>query len=343
MKAMVLKAGGEPFVMETVPDPVAGPGEAVARVLACGAGLTIHHVRAGRVPAEFPRIIGHEITAEIVEAGAGVTGLGVGDPVTAHFYLTCGHCKWCRINRETLCENLRGNVGREIDGGYAEYIKLPARNFIKLPGGLDHRAHPAEIGVICDAIATPFKVLRHARIRPGERVAVFGAGGGVGLHMVMMAAWAHTQVIAVDIATDKLAACRDAGAGETVDASRDNPAEALAELTGGQGVDVAIDFVSSAQTLEAATAALGRGGRLVTLGGSGETFRASAMDMLRKELELIGSRYACRQEIVESLELVARGEVWPVVTEKRPLAEAEAVHELLDKGLVTGRAALLVS
>lgn len=343
MKAMVLEAGGEPFVLKTVPDPVAGPGEAVARVLACGAGLTIHHVRAGRVPANFPRIIGHEITAEIVETGAGVTGLAVGDPVTAHFYLTCGHCKWCRIGRETLCENLRGNVGREIDGGYAEYIKLPARNFIHLPEALDHKTHPAEIGVICDAIATPFKVLRHARIRPGERVAVFGAGGGVGLHMVMMAAWAHTRVIAVDIAADKLAACEQAGADETVDASRDDPAEALAELTGSQGVDVAIDFVSSAQTLEAATAALGRGGRLVTLGGSGEVFRAPAMDMLRKELELIGSRYASRQEIIESLELVARGEVWPVVTEKRPLAEAEAVHELLDKGSVTGRAALLIN
>ncbi len=343
MKAMVLEVGGEPFVPKDLPDPVAGPGEAVARVLACGAGLTIHHVRAGRVSADFPRIIGHEITAEIGETGAGVTELAVGDPVTAHFYLTCGHCKWCRIDRETLCENSLGNVGREIDGGYAEFIKLPMRNFIKLPEALDHRANPAEIGVICDAIATPFKVLRHARIRPGDRVAVFGAGGGVGLHMVMMAAWAHTRVIAIDIAGDKLAACRQAGAGETVDASRDDPAEALAELTSGQGVDVAIDFVSSAQTLEAATAALGRGGRLVTLGGSGEIFRAPAMEMLRKELELIGSRYATRQEIIESLELIARGEIWPIVSEIRPLAEAEAVHELLDKGSVTGRAALIVS
>jgi len=343
MKAMVLEAGGDPFVLKDVPDPMAGPGEAVARVLACGAGLTVHHVRAGRVSADFPRIIGHEITAEIVETGDGVTGLSVGDPVTAHFYLTCGHCKWCRIDRETLCENSRGNVGREIDGGYAEFIKLPARNFIKLPEALDHRTHPAEIGVICDAIATPFKVLRHARIRPGDRVAVFGAGGGVGLHMVMMAAWAHTRVIAVDIAVDKLAACRKAGADEVVDAAHDDPAEALAELTDGHGVDVAIDFVSSAQTLETAAAALGRGGRLVTLGGSGENFRAPAMDMLRKELALIGSRYATRQEIIESLELVARGEIWPIVTEIRPLAEAEAVHELLDKGSVTGRAALIIS
>lgn len=343
MKAMVLHGPNELFTLESVPDPVPAPGEAVARVLACGAGLTVHHVKRGRVAAEFPRIIGHEIAGEIVEAGAGVTALSAGDPVTAYFYLCCGDCKWCRTGREPLCENLKGNIGREIDGGYAEYIKLPAQNFVRLPAALDYRNHPAEISVVCDAIATPVKVLRHARVAPGETVAVFGAGGGVGLHMVMVAAWAHTRVIAVDIATDKFAACRNAGAEEVVDASGGDVAEAFRELTDGRGVDVAIDFVSSASTLEAAMAALGRGGRLVTLGGAGEAFRADARDMLVKELQLIGSRYASRQDVVESLELVARREIWPQVTEKRPLAEAEVVHEMLDKGSVTGRAALLIS
>ena len=88
MKAMILKAPQTPLVLETVPDPVAGPGEAVARVLACGAGLTIHHARAGRQPIKTPRILGHEITGEIVAVGQGVTELKVGDPVTSDFYLT---------------------------------------------------------------------------------------------------------------------------------------------------------------------------------------------------------------------------------------------------------------
>ena len=125
MKAMVLKSKNTPFVLENLPDPKPGAGEAVAKVLACGAGLTIHHTRAGRVPIEYPRIIGHEITGEIVALGQGVTGLKAGDPVTAYFYLTCGECYWCRINRETLCDNFGGYVGRDVDGGYAEYIKLP--------------------------------------------------------------------------------------------------------------------------------------------------------------------------------------------------------------------------
>ena len=136
---MVLREPGKPFVEEEYPDPVPGPGEAVAKVLACGAGLTIHHARMGRVPGvDYPLIIGHEITAVITALGEGVEGLQEGDAVTAHFYVTCGRCKWCLINRETLCENFTGYIGRQVQGAYAEYIKLPARNFIKIPAGLDY-------------------------------------------------------------------------------------------------------------------------------------------------------------------------------------------------------------
>lgn len=344
MKAMLLKAAGAPLVLENVPDPVPGPGEAVARVLACGAGLTVHHARAGRIPLRYPRILGHEITGEIVAVGPGVETLRTGDAVTAYFYLTCGECYWCRVNRETLCDNFGGYVGREVDGGYAEYIKLPAKNFLKLPAGLDWKKYPAEVGVICDAIATPVKVIRRARVTPGDTVAVFGAGGGLGVHMTMVARWAHAKkVIAVDVMASKFETCLKAGADTAVDASEAGVAERLLELTGGRGIDVAIDFVCTNETLEAAFAALGKGGRLVALGGHGSPFQAQPAAMLRKELEIMGSRYATRQEVLDSLELVARGELWPIVTEKVPLGEAETIHQRLDRGLVTGRAALLMS
>ena len=342
MKALVLRGPNAPFELTQVPDPVAGPGEAVARVLACGSGLTIQHVKAGRIAAEFPRIIGHEITGEIVSVGAGVRGLAVGDAVTSYYYLNCGHCRWCLASLEPLCTNSGGNVGRNCDGGYAEYIKLPAHIFIKLPEALDYKAHPAEVGVIMDAIATPWKVLKRARVRAGETVAVVGAGGGVGIHQVMLAKWARARVIAVDVAAEKFEACRKAGADEVVDAARGNVTQALLDLTRGEGVDVVIDYVSSTSTLEAGASALGRRGRLVTLGGAGQPFKASSMDMLLKEQDLLGSRYVTRTEILEALDLVARGEVWPIVTEIRPLAEAEALHARLEQGRITGRAALLI-
>jgi D-arabinose 1-dehydrogenase-like Zn-dependent alcohol dehydrogenase len=343
MKAVLLKAANTPLVLENVPDPIPGPGEAVARVLACGAGLTVHHARAGRVKLEYPRILGHEITGEIVAVGPGVTKVKAGDGVTAYFYLTCGECHWCRVNRETLCDYFRGYVGREVDGGYAEYIKLPANAFLRMPDELDWRKNPAEAAVVCDAIATPLKVTRKARLMPTDTVAVFGAGGGLGIHMLKIARWAHARnVIAVDIMASKFEACVKAGADATVDASEGRVTEQLLELTGGKGIDVAIDFVCSTASAESAFAALGKGGRLVMLGGHGARFTTSPAEMLRKEIELLGSRYASKEEVRESLDLVARGDVWPFVSEKVPFADAETVHGRLEKGLITGRAALIM-
>ena len=343
MKAMLLRGPNVPFELIDRPDPVAGPGEAVARVLACGSGLTIQHAKAGRRRIPFPRIIGHEIAGQIVELGPGVTGFSVGDGVTAYFYLNCGHCRWCLANLEPLCTSGGGNVGFNCDGGYAEYIKLPAHIFIKLPEVLDYKRHPAEIGVITDALATPYKVLRRAHIKPGETVAVIGAGGGLGIHQLMMAKWARARVIAVEIAANKFDACRKAGADAVVDPGNGNVVEALLDLTRGEGVDVVVDYVSSTVTLEAGAKALGRHGRLVTLGGAGQSFHASAMDMLNKEQDFLGSRYVTRTDILEACDLVARGEVFPLVTDVCPLEEAEAVHARVERGEVIGRAALRVA
>lgn len=343
MKAMLLRAPNTPFEMAKVPDPAPGPGEAVAKVFTCGSGLTIQHAKAGRRKIEFPRIIGHEITGEIVALGAGVRSLKVGDAVTSYFYLNCGHCRNCLAQLEPLCDYGGGNVGLECDGGYAEYIKLPAHIFIKYPEALDYKAYPAEMGVITDALATPYKVLRRAEIKPGETVAIFGAGGGIGIHQVMMAKWAKARVIAVETAPDKFDTCRQHGADEVVDARNGHVVEALRELTKGEGVDVAIDYVCTAATLEAGTRALGRRGRLVILGGAAQAFSVPGRDMLTHEQSILGSRYVTRREILDVFDLVARREVWPLVTDLRPLEEAEAVHACVEKGEVTGRAALRIS
>jgi D-arabinose 1-dehydrogenase-like Zn-dependent alcohol dehydrogenase len=229
------------------------------------------------------------------------------------------------------------------DGGYAEYIKLPAHIFIKLPDNLDYKKHPAEIGVVTDALATPYKVLNRARVKPGETVAIFGAGGGVGIHQVMMAKWARARVIAIDVAPSKFEACRHAGAEALIDASCTNVPEALLDLTSGRGVDVVIDYVSTTATLEAGVNVLARRGRLVTLGGAGKTFQVSASDLLYKEQEVLGSRYVTRREILETFDLIARREIWPLVTDIRPLAEAETLHQRVERGEVIGRAALLIN
>ena len=343
MKAMVLKGPNTPFEMMDVPDPVAGPGEAVARVLACGAGLTIQHIKAGRIAADFPRIIGHEITGEIVEAGAGVSGLAVGDAVTAYYYLNCGHCRWCLANLEPLCENSGGNVGRNCDGGYAQYIKLPAHVFIKLPAGPrlqgapggDRRDHRCARHAVQGAQPGPRQGRRDRRgvRRRRRRRHPPGDDGEMGEGAGDRRRCCARQV-------RRLPQGRRRRRGRRLGGRRGAGA---ARSDARAGVDVAIDYVSVTSTLEAGAKALGRRGRLVTLGGAGKSFQASSLDMLLKEQDLLGSRYVTRREILETLDLVARGEVWPLVTDIRPLAEAEALHERLERGEVTGRAALLIS
>jgi D-arabinose 1-dehydrogenase-like Zn-dependent alcohol dehydrogenase len=173
---------------------------------------------------------------------------------------------------------------------------------------------------------------------------VIGAGGGLGVHMLMVARWAHARkVIAVDTKASKFESCLKAGADATIDASDRKVSQQLQELTGGKGVDVVFDFICTKQSIESAIGGMNKGGRLVLLAGNSERFEADGPAIMRKEIEVMGSRYATRQEVIESLELVARGDLWPLVTEKVPYTEAEAIHQRLETGSITGRAALMMA
>ena len=341
MKALILKGPNEPFIFEDVPDPIPQNGEAVAKILACGSGLTIQHVKAGRTKVNFPIIIGHEITAEIIELRGDCGELKIGMPVTAYFYLTCGHCKWCKINRETLCDNFKGYIGRQINGGYAEYISLPAKNFIPIPLSIKYKESPIETGIISDAIATPLKVIKKARIGITDKVGVIGAGGGLGIHMLRMLNLYNVKTIAIETKQIKEKSCRDSGASEFINPNSNSKKEVIEDFTNNSGLDVVIDFVSSKSSLETGTELLGSGGRLVTLGGSGEFFNIDSGNMLLKEIEIIGSRYCSKQEVIDSLNLVSRGLITPLVTEKVSPYQANDLHERIEKGNIIGRAGII--
>ena len=193
MQAMVLHDWQETYRLEERPDPHPGIGEAVMRVRAAGVGLTLVNMRLGRLGGSLPRVMGHELAGEIVEIGEGVTGLAVGDRCAVYFYLTCGRCRWCRGGRETLCENFGGYVGGHRDGGFAEYVCLPAANFLPIPEGLSDEA----AAVATDAVNTNWHCMRErARIDPHDTVLLIGAGGvGVGIHGVQVARLFGARVI----------------------------------------------------------------------------------------------------------------------------------------------------
>jgi propanol-preferring alcohol dehydrogenase len=345
---MVLEQFGAPLKLKDVPVPKISPNEALIRVRVCGAGLTVVIMIAtpGRITA-YPRIPGHEIAGEIVEAGSEVRTFKVGQRVTNHYYLTCGHCRYCRSGRETLCENFRGNVGSGCDGGYAEYVALPERNLVAIPDGVTD----LEAAVAADAIATPYHACHaEAQVGPGDNVLVIGAGGGVGIHMLQMARLCGGRVLAAEIGEEKMALARELGADEVIDARRGELAKQVKALTGGRGVDAAIDMVGSSETLQAALASLAPAGRMVIIGskpksvyGTDPSFTVNPQEFMRQAQEIHGSRYVNNAEIARTLELVKLKRIKAVVKRTFPLEQAEQVHELLRKNAIAGRAALIVS
>ncbi|MFL5418356.1 MAG: alcohol dehydrogenase catalytic domain-containing protein [Myxococcales bacterium] len=348
MRAMVLRELGGPVRLETVPVPALAPDGALVRVRATGVGLTVVIMTANPgVVTSFPRIPGHEIAGEVVEVGSLVRNVKKGDRVACHFYLTCHACSYCRSGRETLCRNFGGYLGMAVDGGYAELVSVPALNLCKIPDGVSD----LEAAVATDALATPLHACREeARIGPGDRVLVVGAGGGVGIHAVQVAKLCGGWVLGADVTDEKLEMVKSVGGDAVVDARRGDLAKLTLEQTSGQGVDAAIDFVASAETLEACIRALAPGGRLVIVGNRPQAvfkkdpaFRVDAGLMLRKMLEIHGSRYVSLAELATTLELLRTKRLKAVVTRTFPLEEAETAHQLLRDNAVVGRAALVVS
>jgi propanol-preferring alcohol dehydrogenase len=344
---MLLNELGGPVTLAEVDKPAVGPTDALVRVRAAGVGLTILIMKStpGLV-TEYPRILGHEVAGEIVDIGNNVTHVKIGDRVVCHFYLTCKACRFCRSGRETLCENFGGYVGMACDGGYAEYMRVPALNLCRLPEEVDF----ADASIISDAIATPYHACREeAKVGPGDDVLVIGAGGGVGIHAVQMAKLCGGRVLAADISREKLEMAQTLGADEIIDCSVSELTGQVLEHTGGKGVDAVLDFVASRATLEAAFAGLAVGGRLVVLGyrppevfGTSPTFNVDPIAVLRRGIEIRGSRYVSMAELIQTLEIVKQGKIKPVVTRTFALEEAEKAHQLLERNKITGRAALIL-
>ena len=338
MDAMVVPSWGEASRLEERPQPAPGPGEALMKVRAAGVGLTLLNMRSGRSGGTAPRIMGHELGGDIVSVGDGVGNVKAGDRCTVYFYLTCGHCRWCRGGRETLCENHGGYVGVHRDGGFADYVCLPAENFLRIPDGLDYES----AAIAADAVNTNWHCMRErARLNPHDTVLLIGAGGGVGIHGVQVAKLFGARVIAADVSDEKLQLAREWGADETINVNAvDNLAAEAKRLTDGRGVDAAVDYAGYGPTFQAAIESLGTAGRAVIIGaGQGDvTFNGSGL--IGGEYVITGSRHSTRAEFIETLEIMARGLVKPVVGRRVHFTEVESLFDDIIAQTLLGRGAL---
>jgi propanol-preferring alcohol dehydrogenase len=339
MKAGRIHRWGGELVIEDVPEPEPGAGEVLVEVIACGVGLTVLNYMRGDLgddPADLPRVPGHELVGRIVEVGPGIESERKGELVAAFFYLFCGSCPRCLAGEEDLCDNLAGFVGVQRDGGYAELVSLPARNAIKLPDGID----PVLATVINDAVATPVHVAHLARIRPGQRVAVVAAGGGLGMHAVQVAGVYGAEVAGLDVTQDKLAYLDEELGVFPVDSS-DFASIELPEAWGGKA-DVVIDFLGREEGLRWALGALARDGRLVTLTAFRDRqFSVSSRELVLSQLSILGSRYATRSQFDFAARLVAGGRVRPVIGRQERIERVSEIHDDLQAGRLLGRGALV--
>jgi propanol-preferring alcohol dehydrogenase len=334
MRAAVLDHFGGDVRMLDVPRPDPGPGAVRVRVAGCGVGLTLERARTGSLGGSAPRTVGHEFAGVVDAVGPGVTRWVEGDRVTTSFYLTCGECRMCVAGRETLCSEFGGFVGCHIDGGLAEYAVVPARNLVRVPRAVSL----AEAGIVADAIATPFHVMnQRAHVAPGTRVAVIGAGGGVGVHMVAMARVFGGEVIAVERDPAKAESLRDVGASSVFVPRGEDWARSFIDEVGGP-VDVCIDMVASTSTLSNGVAVVGRGGKLVVVGfQDGATLGLDPKVLLLEEVSVTGSRYATRNEIASSLDLVASGQMGITIGARFDLGDTPEAYRAMQENRAFGR------
>ena len=340
MEAVVLEKFGAAshLVAKTVPDPRPGSREVLVRVRACG--VCYHDVinRRGSLPrTAVPAILGHEVAGEIVALGPDVTSWAIGDRIATLQRLSCGRCPSCDAGRPSLCKRDNRFFGEELAGGYASLMVAPIAGIARVPDGMEWEV----AATVCCTAGTAVHVVRtRGRIQRGETVLVTGASGGVGLQVVQLAGLDGARVLAVTSSAAKIGALLDAGADEVIVAPDLAFAADARRLTGGEGVNVAVEIVGSAtfaQTLKA----MAPGGRVIVVGNlESGTIDLNPGLVIVKELEILGAYATTQAELQTALELTHAGRLVPFVHEVLPLRDAAAAHHRLETRQVAGRLVL---
>ncbi len=325
-----------PLRLEVVPQPEPGPGEILVKVTAAGICHTELHFLSGLLNLGInPLTLGHEVVGKVDKVGPGVTAPRVGERVIIYYYVGCGRCAHCLVGDENLCDAIQAEYGFVTDGGFAEYVKVPARNAVRLPDGLsDEAAAPIGCGVTTAVHASAL-----ARLKAGEVVLVYGVGA-VSYGLIQMAVLAGAEVIAVSRTTAKLAKARQLGAAHTIGATEGKVAERVRELTHGHGADVIFEMVATKETMAACTQAIAKRGRLVFIGYSEDSYTVHPIQLVITEASVMGSVGNTLGELVRAVDLVASGKVQTVVDRVLPLENFQQGIDALAKGELIGRVVL---
>jgi 2-desacetyl-2-hydroxyethyl bacteriochlorophyllide A dehydrogenase len=342
VKAIVFRQHGGPEVLQyaDVPDSEPRPNEVLVRVRACALNHLDLWVRGGlpNVPIPLPHIPGSDVAGEIAKIGSEVTTVRVGQKVVLAPGVSCGKCAACVSGQDNRCRQFT-NLGYMIDGGCAEFVRVPEVNCLPYPENLSFEQAAAVPLVFQTAW---HMLIARAELQPGEDVLVLGAGSGVGSAAIQIAKFFGARVIATAGSDEKLAKARELGADHAINHKSQKIRDEVRRITNKRGVDVVFEHVGTA-TWDDSLASLALAGRLVTCGNTtGYDAKIDLRFLFSRQLSLLGSYMGVKSELHTVMKLVAAGRLKPVVDRTFPLAEAAAAHAYLETGQQFGKVVLSI-
>ncbi|XP_055811545.1 uncharacterized protein LOC129881184 [Solanum dulcamara] len=367
MRAAVFWEPGKPLTFEDFHMPRPKANEVLIKTKACGVCHSDLHVIKGELPFPSPCVVGHEITGEVVEHGQLsdskiIERFPVGSQVVGAFIMPCGSCSFCSKGQDDLCEDFfaynraKGTLydgetrlflrssGKPVYmysmGGLAEYCVVPAHALAVLPNSLPY----TESAILGCAVFTAYGAMAHAaEVRPGDAIAVIGIGG-VGSSCLQIArAFGASEIIAVDVQDEKLQKAKFLGATHCVNASKEDAVKKIKDITGGYGVDVAVEALGRPQTFLQCVQSVRDGGKAVMIGLtlSGAKGEVDINHLVRRQIKVIGSYGArARQDLPKLIKLAESGifNLTAAVSRTCKFEDAPQAYKDLDQGAIAGRA-----
>ena len=339
MRAAVIREHGGPdkVQVERVPEPeIERPDDVIVRVRACALNRLDLFVRRGVTgpglrPIHLPRITGVDVAGEVAEVGSEAQNWRVGDGVVLYSSLSCGTCEACERGENSMCRHYR-IFGEDTDGGLAEFCRISAGNLEPLPAHVSF----VEGAAFPVAYTTAWRGLKVAGLQPTDRVLVLGASGGVGSAAVGLARRVGAYVFAVTSSQEKAEQLRSLGA-YPIDRTQEDFEEVVRTQTRGRGVDIIINPVGG-DTWRRAVRSLAMGGRMAICGATaGDAPEMSIREIYQSHRQIVGAPMGSRQDFRAVLDLLARGEITPVIGAVMPLERIAEAHRKLEGGEVFGK------
>jgi len=330
MKAAFLNEPGNLGFGE-IEKPEIKPSEVLIKVKYAGICGTDPHIYKGRFPvSDYPLVQGHEFSGEIVNKGDEVEYLEEGNKVTVDINLGCGHCPSCRKMEKLHCPNLR-QIGIHLDGAFAEYVKAPADQVIKLPRDVSLKQ-----GALVEPISCVVHSIKKAEIEVGDSILIIGGGPMGLLHQQLASIRGGYPIIVTEIKDARIKKAEELGADRVIAADKENVEERVMSITDGRGPDIVIEAVGSRKTYEQAFDLVNESGTIISFGAAGpeEEIDVKPFEIYEKEYQIKGTYASAYKDWQDAIELIKnpRFEADSLISDVLPLEELEKGYEKMISG-----------